>query len=360
MTYKGIDIRRRLGRIGAVFAPAAGAWRLRRMTRVGSCDLLLARSIIPGAMALVALAGRRRSRRPAFVYDADGLPADERADFGGWKHTGVRYRVFRAIERAAVLRADVVLTRTRSAVSILAERSGRRRGDFLVVTNGRVAPEQSVFDDRSRSMVRQSLGVPQEAPLLVYAGSVGPQYLPDQMMAIASEVMSQNPGAHFAVFTSPMNHERIKELATEFGVPNLVVRSLAPDEVATHLAAGDVGLALRSPTRSQAAVAPIKIAEYLLSGLPVVYTLGIGDLDEEMDPTISCGVEADRGVGDAANWITAVALPRRDELRAATRLHGEKTLSIERGAADYRVAFERALQSAGRPNADRNGLSHRS
>ena len=100
---------------------AKGALDLVRYVRRHRIEVLMPRSIIPAGMALLAL---RFLPDVKLLFDADGLMADERADFGGWSREGKPYRALRAIEAAAVRRADVVITRTHRAKRILAERAG--------------------------------------------------------------------------------------------------------------------------------------------------------------------------------------------------------------------------------------------
>ena len=52
---------------------------------------------------------------------------------------------------------------------------------------------------------------------------------------------------------------------------------MPPQIVPQYLGCADLGLALRQPNFSAHSVAPIKLGEYLMCGLPVVATAGIGD-----------------------------------------------------------------------------------
>jgi glycosyltransferase involved in cell wall biosynthesis len=61
---------------------------------------------------------------------------------------------------------------------------------------------------------------------------------------------------------------------------DLVTRSAPPAEVPSYLSASDVGLGFRHRFPSQLSCSPIKLAEYLACGLPVVSTSGCGDYDE--------------------------------------------------------------------------------
>ena len=90
------------------------------------------------------------------------------------------------------------------------------------------------------------------------------------------------------------------------------------------------------------AVAPIKVGEYLLCGLPVVATKGIGDTDvlgsevafllEKMDATeLEC----------AAEWFCTNVFPARATYRDDCRSVGLQYFSLDASKAAYLSAFDR-------------------
>ena len=86
------------------------------------------------------------------------------------------------------------------------------------------------------------------------------------------------------------------------------------------------------------AVAPVKLGEYLLCGLPVVGAAAIGDTARAID----AGVFADDRAGDdaMAERILGDWLPRREAMRAAARAVGVADFSLDRSVRDYRAALE--------------------
>jgi glycosyltransferase involved in cell wall biosynthesis len=320
-----------------------GVLLLLREVGAGRSDLVLARSIIPGALVAVM---RRLSRTPfAFVYDADGLPADERVEFGGWRRRGLRYRIFRWLERAALRSADVVITRTSPAVEVLRRRSGRQHGRFVVVANGKDQDQFTPKDDTTRRRARERLAIPLGAPVVVYVGSVGPQYEPRFMLETFHRILHRSDDAHLVLLVPEAHHERLRAMAVGIPPGRLRLRSSRPSDVPGLLAACDLGLAFRTPTFSQRAVAPIKVAEYLLCGVPTAYTAGVGDLAQQLGDDVSIAVtahdtsEADR----VARWFELEVLAHREERRLAARRQGLSHFSLDVGAAGYRRAFDLAV-----------------
>ena len=338
--YRHVRIRRGLGAVTLPLILMRAIFSVRREVAAGRLDTIMARSMIPGGLAVLVQAMSRRNLR--FIYDADGLSADERLEFGGWTRWGFRYRLFRQIERSSVRCADAVTTRTSRATEILMQRARVGEGRFVVVVNGKNPAVFRPADGSERLRIRKELGVAHDQPLLVYVGSVGPQYEPEFMFRTFRAVLRLNSNSHLLVLTSSIHHEWLLELAPDLGPDKLHIQESSPERVPELLGAADIGLAYRRPTFSQAAVAPIKVAEYLLCGLPVVYSAGVGDLDEQLDDRTAMAtsgtddLEAER----VAAWIVEEALPQRDERGCASRAVGLERFSLEAGAAGYRRAFE--------------------
>jgi glycosyltransferase involved in cell wall biosynthesis len=289
--------------------------------------------------ALAVLAAGADRFRPV-IFDADGLAVDERVDFAGLSPRGLTYRVLRDIEAQMVRRSASVMVRSPRAADILRDRAGPPIIDerFHVVSNGR---DEKIFmpgDDAQRTAVRGELGIADDAPVIAYAGSVGAQYRFDEFGRFARSVLTLRPNTRLLVLTAAIDHAR--SLLAETGaevVDASVIKAVRPGDVARHLACADVGVAYRQPSFSMAAVAPIKIGEYLLCGLPVVGAAAVGDTQRALD----AGVFRD-GVGDvgaAADWFVRQILPDRATWRERARTVGMENFSLARAVQDYGAAL---------------------
>src|SRR6185369_13443041 len=81
------------------------------------------------------------------------------------------------------------------------------------------------------------------------------------------------------------SHERVRQLMTARGISEdrFSIRAVAPREMPSYLAAGDVGVAFIKRCFSKLASSPTKNGEYLACGLPIVINAGIGDSDSLVD-----------------------------------------------------------------------------
>jgi glycosyltransferase involved in cell wall biosynthesis len=282
------------------------------------------------------------------VFDADGLPLDERVDFASQLPSGLSHRLLRDVEAQAVRRADVVLTRSSKAVEILHARAGAGTsvGKFYVVSNGRDAELFKPADATESAQVRRDLGLGVNTPLLVYAGSMGPQYCMDEMLRLFALVHDRRPDAHLLVLTGSLaavqpamdKHPQLSGCVTTLTV--------AAQAVPKYLGCADVGLALRQRSFSMQAVAPIKLGEYLLCGLPVVATAGIGDtaaISADAGVLLHCMDDAE--LKAATDWFIDSVLPQRENYRKSSRAVGLSRFSLEASALSYQNALEHLSRS---------------
>jgi glycosyltransferase involved in cell wall biosynthesis len=344
MGYRNIAIRRRPRALGALASIAHGAAVLRAMLASQEIDLVLPRSILPAQIVSLV------SPRVPVLFDADGLPADERVEFGGWSAQGAFYRAWRDIEAEAVRRAHMTITRTSHAKEVLLARAGPsvEAERISVVPNGK---DEGIFRPAApeeRAATRAKLGIPLHAPWVVFAGSIGPQYCPRELLRFYRLLQQRKADAHLTVLTA--QGAELREILTQEGlVPaNVDVSRALPHEVPEYLAAADLGLAFRRPSFSQRAVSPIKVGEYLLCGLPVLATCGVGDLDVQVPPEAGKLLTelTPATLASAVAWFMDDVMPQRDAYRLAARQAGLSSFSISTCAERYADALHRTLWGA--------------
>jgi glycosyltransferase involved in cell wall biosynthesis len=336
--YRTHPIWRGVGGIAPFATAVIGGRAVKAAARQFGSDLIMPRSLMP---ALATLAARGLDR--PILFDADGLPADERVEFAGLSPTGAVYRILRDIEAQIVRRSLAVLTRSSTASDILLARAGPPVDitRFHVVTNGRDTDAFHPGNEGDRNAVRRSLGIAENAPLLVYSGSVGAQYRLDQAADLLRHMCDRRPDSHLLVLSG--SPAEAASILTDAGCTDgsVTIRRSAPADVSRFLAAADVGIAFRAPSFSMQAVAPVKITEYLLCGLPIVGNSKIGDTKAAVD----AGVFFDGSNHDAASWITDHVLPSRSFLRDKAREVGIIDFSLDYTIKSYARAISTCWSS---------------
>lgn len=225
-----------------------------------------------------------RGFRGKLIFDADGLPIEERIDFAGLKKESFQYKLMKSAETKMLKSADAVITRSQKAIDIHTAHIGESfRSKFSVVFNGR---DKNLFayQQTIREKVRQELGLKDEF-LFVYAGSLGPQYCLNEMLEIF-QAYAENHLAKFLILTGNTAFAE-QNIPTELR-EHVILKSVPAEKVSFYLNGGDVAFGLRKPTFSMQGVAPIKLGEYLLCGLPVIASKGIGDTEKILENFEEC------------------------------------------------------------------------
>ncbi len=327
--FKAARIRRGPGWLGPFATAVFGERKIKRLLRAWDIDILMPRSLMP-ALACLTM-GEQAGIKVAF--DADGLDADERVDFRGLSPVSATYRVLRDIEAQIIRKADVVLTRTACAAEILLARagSGTLSSKFHLVANGRDpkkfgGPE---FSSSPQRTVREH----NRDVKLVYVGSLGEQYRFEEMLQLACLLKKRQPTTTFTVITP---HIETVKMALQCNIDGAAqwteYRTVAPDEVATILSNSDFGLALRKKSFSTSAVAPIKIGEYLLAGLPVIGTHGVGDVGGLVEEGVFFPLDGDMSA--AVEWMLNI-IANPSDIRQRCRQCGVERFSLQSSVDSY-------------------------
>lgn len=345
--YRAVRIWRWGGGAGPFLSALLGGRPVRNAVEHFGSDVIMPRSVLP---SLAVLAGRASRMRPVLL-DSDGLEVDERVEFSGLKRSGLAYRLLRDIEAQMVRLSSGVLVRTGFGRDVLVARGGPgvEAERFHIVSNGRDGAVFHPGDEASRQAVRAELGIAKDAPLIVYAGSVGGKYRTRRVGELALAVRSRRPDARLLLLSGSPELARQELIGTlpELEAFTTIMRA-APLDVPRYLAAADLGTAFIAPTFSMRSAAPVKTGEYLLCGLPVVGVAAVGN----NAPLIEQGVffDDERGLEEAARWFVDEVLANRDGYRTRARAAGVAQFSLTSSIAAYRVALDQ-IASLTRPDS---------
>ena len=270
--YQSLPITRKpIASLGSFISLFQGASKIEKYIRQHQIDVLMPRSTFPAYMV-----NQLKGFKGKIIFDADGLPIEERIDFAGLKRSSLVYKWMKAAETKMLKKADAVITRSQKAIEIHVENIGEEnRHKFSVIFNGRDKEKFSLHPEY-RKEARGKLSLNDEF-LFIYAGSLGPQYCLPEMLEIFKK-KTEYQESRFLILTGNTSFAT-ENIPTELA-SKIIIKSVPSDEVPFYLNAADCSFALRQPTHSMQGVAPVKLGEYLLCGLPVIASKGIGDTEE--------------------------------------------------------------------------------
>lgn len=269
--------------IGSIYSLFKGRKFIEKYILEHSIAIVMPRSIMPAL-----LVNKLRMNGFKLIFDADGLPLEERIDFAQLKMNSYHYRYLKKQEDLMLAKADLVITRSKKSIHIHTETIGGKSFEkFSRVINGR---DVDFFkpDKQSREIIRERLSIDSDEIVFVYCGSLGPQYCLEEMIEIFSRYREHQKKGKFLILTTNVAYaERIiLENKKEF----VLIKKVLFDEVPMYLSAADIAFSLRIPRYSMRGVFPIKLAEYLLMGLPVITSKGIGDTEDLLKEAPGCFV----------------------------------------------------------------------
>jgi glycosyltransferase involved in cell wall biosynthesis len=255
------------------FDVIAGGLAAARLVRRHRLDAIHARNHMPAAMAMIA----SRLTPCRLIFDIRGLMAEEYADAGHWKRGGVPYRLTQWVQRAALRRADGVVTLTEAVRPHLSAAKAGPETTFVIPC----CADLKRIEERSpeRDAARAELGLG-DRPTMVYVGKFTGWYMEREMADFVAVARQSEPELLFLIVTQADPAPMLRELdRCGIGPDDYRILRSEPEEIGRYLAAADAGLSFVRPCFSKISSSPTKIGEYLAAGLPVVSTAGIGDVD---------------------------------------------------------------------------------
>jgi glycosyltransferase involved in cell wall biosynthesis len=284
-----------------------------------------ARSHLPTAVGRLLAATSPRTR---LLFDCRGLMADEYADSGHWRRSSMIYRLVKSVERHLFSHAAGIVTLTEALRRMLLDQGLVDHQRPFEVIPCCVDVERFRLTDEDRAAGRQRLEVGSRF-VLAYAGNLGSWYQENEMAELFAAVRRRAPALFLVLSHAPADRLQAALERHRISADDVRLVRAAPREVPSLLAAADAAVSFSARWFCKVASSPVKHAEYLAMGLPMVMSRGIGDSDELID-----NVPA---VIDAGN-MTSAELERAAERLLA--LDPTQTRSIARKAALERFSLE--------------------
>lgn len=178
-------------------------------------------------------------------------------------------------ERYSVSGADHIFSQCDELKKSLMSKYGPSGNKFTVFPNA-VSLDVFRFDEGQRNEIRKELHI-ENRFVLVYCGTVHPYQLPEEGIDFFKRLLKYEPTSFFLALT--FSPEKVAKLLEQAGVSekNYRVMKLHYPEVPKYMCAGDAGLLFRVQNEYSRTSAPVKLAEYLSTGLFVITLTGIGD-----------------------------------------------------------------------------------
>jgi glycosyltransferase involved in cell wall biosynthesis len=301
-----------------------------RALRLGRFDVIVATS--PQFFCSVAGAVAGALSRTPWVFELRDLWPESVAAVGAVR-TRVAVKLLERLELALYRRSSLVVCLTHAFAENLTQR-GIPAAKLALIPNGVLVGDFAPAEQRA---ARQRLGLPGEAVIASYVGTVGMAHGIDTMLDAARSLSRDAPDVRLVVVGDGAELDAVRTRAGREGLNVEFTGQVARARAIDYLAASDVSIVLlrRSPLFRM--VLPSKLFEAMAAGKPVV--LGVEGEAASLLQAAGAGIAVEPQNPDAL--ASALATLARD---ASLRQRlGERGRAYVRSEFDRRVLAGRYL-----------------
>ena len=264
------------------------------------------------------------------IFDMRGFWVDDRFDGGRWRLDSlvgrVLFKLMKRIEARLLQSASTIVVLTEAAAIEVPRLAPESTASIWVIPCCADYDHFHIPAVDERRKIRGEIGLPEDAFVISYLGSLGGLYRFEAMLRLFKAAANAEELARFFIITKDwsLKHEQeIDRLEMRHLRERIVVRGAARSEVPELLAVSDVMLCFYRPGFSRIGTSPTKLAEAFALGVPVICNSGIGDVDQIVD-SLGAGRVIDLENPGAAESV-ANDLPRirgmgGQELRERSRI----------------------------------------
>jgi len=310
----------------------------------------------PHAAAIAQLVSRCLPR-VRYLYDvrADGLAEATQFPAPGRSSASVRHhaRTFLKRETRVVQHATMLTCVSGPLKRKLMERNRGLCPRKVLVVPCAADEHRFGFDAQLRAEERRRLGL-DGLSVLLYAGSLGAAWHgASDFMRLASHALQADKRLAFLCVTPDAAYAQRLAAATAVPDERFRIISASHEGVPALMMAADIGLLIRPVSPVNDAACPTKLAEYLVSGLVLLYSPFIGDTEVLVSklgsgrpvPPGCDAIEFAKTVCEA-NDLVGDDVSRAQRSRAAAEyLSLERFLQVREVAYSYAAGLSRGMPS---------------
>ncbi|MFT4911790.1 MAG: glycosyltransferase involved in cell wall biosynthesis [Brevundimonas sp.] len=256
------------------------------------------------------------------------------------------YRILKRFEPGLIRQSDQIVALTRRAVELLQARypetAARGHNVYTVIpccadfAHFRV---DEAVTARS-AVLRTGLAMPAGSTVLLYLGSLGPDYLLNRMIALFGQLRALRPDS-VMLFLSNNGEPLVRDAATAAGLPADSIRfaNSGRDDVPAYIALASLSVVFINPVHKEGC-SPTKLAELLACNVPVVANTGVGDLDILLSPDANGSVVVEDFEPATLRAALVSVLERRDGREDGRIRDASWGYSLEEGVKRYQAVYD--------------------
>lgn len=218
------------------------------------------------------------------IFDCRGLWVNERVDKGSWDMRRpvhrLQYNHFKRVERKLFNNADQVVVLTHMVVDEVVKLGAVPRSKITVIPCCADFDHFPLSTEALKKQAREAIGIPDNARVLGYLGSVGRMYMLERYFRMIELASRQYEDCVALVITQDLDElQKVmsRHLPSELH-DRVHIKQASRVEMPNILPAMDVLVSFIQPTYARMAASPTKLAECFAEGIPSICNDGVGDV----------------------------------------------------------------------------------
>jgi glycosyltransferase involved in cell wall biosynthesis len=254
-----------------IFSFYLKALQVKKIIEEKNISILHCRSLFPGIIALIVKIFYKK--RIKIIYDNRGVYIDEKIYKGHWNANGIKEIVTRKLEKLLIKKCTAQVVVSNYFKSYIIEKNLQYTTNIkektFVITNGTKIDESRIFIEKDRSRITG-----------VFVGSAAKWQNLDGVINLIKISQNINKSLYFKIIS--YNIEVFENAIKQSGLDNsrIELMHVESHKIQAIIASSSFGVLLREDNLINNVASPLKFAEYLSAGLPILISKGIGDTEE--------------------------------------------------------------------------------
>jgi glycosyltransferase involved in cell wall biosynthesis len=200
-------------------------------------------------------------------------------DFNTWTKKSFKYKIMSFFEKMQVKEADYLTVPTihTKELSISWNTKAKKIVDLPIS----IDTESIFFKEEERNKLRKKYAIPDHKKVVLYLGKFNGIYYNEKEVALFYKQLADLDNNFYPFIITPDDIKTINQHYSSLFPNNqyTIIGKIPYDEISSYISMADIGLVAVPPLPSQKYRTPVKTANYLACGIPVI-TNKISDEDD--------------------------------------------------------------------------------
>lgn len=215
-----------------------------------------------------------------YIIDYHGV-APEEYKLSGKALGKVNYGYYKKMELLSLENANGVVCVSNRFKKYLLQEFKLDESNIIIVPSC-IETNKMGYNHKNRDTLRNQLGIGDDTKVIIYAGGCGHWHCDDKIANLFGKLYSTNKNIFLVFLTRKENHNLVKKNLRSSNVPDSAyyIDSVSNEKVFEFYSAADYGIIIRFDSLINEVASPTKVIEYMSSGLGVISTTNVGDINE--------------------------------------------------------------------------------